>query len=971
MDIHAETKVVINPAATCKSAGTKNYVCTVCGETIDTETYSNPDAHDWGTPIEGENGKMVSTCGDCGATKFVVELVNGEVSRELVDENTEVMVGDVYISLDDDVLAKVDATVGSTASGAALKLSADVLSGEDRTSATANMDEDELELLGESEIFDFNMAVDNTELSNLGGNVTVRIPYELKDGEDPDGIEVWYVKDGNVTVIDAVYHGGYVSFETNHFSYYVAVYLTPVQRCERDGHDYTESKVAATCTENGYVIQTCKLCGNTKISEPIVANGHIMMEETVQIANCKQQGIIRHYCKNCDYEMKLETELGDHTRGSDGKCTVCGINVDCKHDVNVVSFVELAPGSDTCLDGVIIKNYCLTCESIIKEYTKEGAHVGGIPDADSLFNFHPYGAPGYIMKQSGCACGGSEWHDNFYIRTSDWSFNSGDWTSIHNQEYTDDKGMTHSVSTWTSNSAKLKVEMDTCVLSQKGCDCETDKQIKIYVDGTLVKEMGGIVIEKQHYYGFRVSLNEGSETCLDGVTVEEYCLRCGEEYTSWTTKSHVFSEIKSFDLSDYSENSCNGVLVHGSRCACGFKNRAFTYNGDRNCGLASANNSSVVDDTGKRIYTEARSCETCGFVVTDVYTLEDSENCKVNQVGTLTITVDGVVKETYEYSLDIGTKHKNTYCTVELTEGSTTCEDGVVVTEHCLDCQQVTSTSTSTEHTLGTKYSFDISQYGDVCGDGVFSWMSCACGASQKLVLPSTCKFTKTTEKTTDENGITHTISTCTCSNCDISYIADVVQLKKEGCTATFTEMYEFYFADSLYEKYSVTLEKEAHNNYVSEVALNEGSETCEDGITSIIRCYDCDYSRIYATTGHSKARTRIDMSKYGSVCGGYFYSDACACGEIESGFPDFACDYGSWSSTDSYQYVGEENGLTIYRAEFTCNVENCGFTFVMEQHMQPAVDGTSEGMFYFCLDEDGDGISESKYPVQSCRRSE
>lgn len=806
MDVHAGTKVVITSEATCKSEGTKNYVCTACDKTISTDTYSNPDAHKWGIPVTGEDGKMIYTCtvDGCGTTKSVVELVNGEVSRELVDDATEVKVGNVVMSLDDAVLAKVDAAAGTTASGAALKLSADVLSEEDRTSATANMDEDELELLGESEIYDFNMSVDDTEMSELGGNVTVRIPYKLEAGEDPDGIEVWYVKDGRVTVINnAIYHDNYVSFATNHFSYYTAVYLTPIQRCARDGHDWETTTVAATCTEDGYKAQTCKLCAETTAGETIVANGHVMQKENVQIANCKQQGIIRYYCKNCDYENRVETPLGDHTRDTDGKCTVCGINVDCKHE-NTVYCPKLASGATKCEDGVIVTQYCLECEGVVS--TKEWKEEGHYSSTLDYFSFYPYGAPGYVYEQ-GCPCGGSEHGNNFYMNTNGWSngkYNSGDWVTDRSQGYNDDEGRWHDVTIRTSEIAKVKIEFDTCTLSQRGCACEKDKCIKIYVDGTLVKEMGGVVTEKDHYYGAKVTLNEGSETCLDGVTIEEYCLRCGSEYGSWTGKTHWPHAIEYIDLSEYSEKSCNGVLVY-SKCACGAKETIFKLEGASNssCGLYNWTEGSN-EENGKTVYTRTSACDTCGFLVEDVYMLEDLDDCKVNRVGTITITVDDVVKESYEYSIAGGLNHKSTYRTVELAEGSTSCEEGAIFTEHCADCEQVISSWTDkTQHAGGTKQRFDVTKYGDTCGDGVFSWMSCACGKSQNCVLPSECEFSESETNSTDENNVVHYIKTAHCNNCDINYIQDVVSTTAEDGTTIRTYSYQVYMGETLLGEFS------------------------------------------------------------------------------------------------------------------------------------------------------------------------
>ena len=53
-----------------------------------------------------------------------------------------------------------------------------------------------------------------------GGTMTVTVPYTLKDGEDPEDIQIFYLKDDGTTetfaaVYDAV--SGTVSFQTDHF----------------------------------------------------------------------------------------------------------------------------------------------------------------------------------------------------------------------------------------------------------------------------------------------------------------------------------------------------------------------------------------------------------------------------------------------------------------------------------------------------------------------------------------------------------------------------------------------------------------------------------------------------------------------------------------------------------------------------------------------------------------------------------
>ena len=54
--------------------------------------------------------------------------------------------------------------------------------------------------------------------------MTVTVPYELREGENHNSVKVYYVDDdGNLTQMVTKYDPatGTVSFETNHFSYYM------------------------------------------------------------------------------------------------------------------------------------------------------------------------------------------------------------------------------------------------------------------------------------------------------------------------------------------------------------------------------------------------------------------------------------------------------------------------------------------------------------------------------------------------------------------------------------------------------------------------------------------------------------------------------------------------------------------------------------------------------------------------------
>ena len=95
------------------------------------------------------------------------------------------------------------------------------------------VDTDELnsrqqEAVGDAPVFNLTLRSGSQFITDFdGGLVTVSLPYELPDGQEPDGVVVWYLDDqGNITPCETMYdvRTETVIFTTNHFSLYVIGY---------------------------------------------------------------------------------------------------------------------------------------------------------------------------------------------------------------------------------------------------------------------------------------------------------------------------------------------------------------------------------------------------------------------------------------------------------------------------------------------------------------------------------------------------------------------------------------------------------------------------------------------------------------------------------------------------------------------------------------------------------------------------
>ena len=89
-------------------------------------------------------------------------------------------------------------------------------------------------------VFEVTLSVGGTSVHQLGGTVTMSLPYALESGQSVDGVKVYYVDDsGDMTLCQSSYdaEAGVVSVPTDHFSTFAIVYEAPAGAS--DGGDDT------------------------------------------------------------------------------------------------------------------------------------------------------------------------------------------------------------------------------------------------------------------------------------------------------------------------------------------------------------------------------------------------------------------------------------------------------------------------------------------------------------------------------------------------------------------------------------------------------------------------------------------------------------------------------------------------------------------------------------------------------------
>lgn len=80
-------------------------------------------------------------------------------------------------------------------------------------------------------------------------------------------------------------------------------------------HQYSKQVFPPDCTNSGYTLYTCTVCGNSYKDNYTPANGHKLTSKTVEEATCRKAGKTLTTCANCDYKSEEVIPLKAHTFG--------------------------------------------------------------------------------------------------------------------------------------------------------------------------------------------------------------------------------------------------------------------------------------------------------------------------------------------------------------------------------------------------------------------------------------------------------------------------------------------------------------------------------------------------------------------------------------------------------------------------------------------------------------------------------
>jgi len=387
----------VTSLATCQSEGVKSFFCssTECKHNTlvhHTEAYTDENAHVW---VEDSsallNGLKSYHCSmeGCTATKKGTTGNSATLGQGVMGNTSEIEFSDAIIGLDQAIKDKWN--------GQSVQISAGSLNDDEKQTAInqSNLNTEQIEQLAGCQIYSFTMVADQS-ISQLGGVATIRLPYTLGEGEDPNSVIVWYISDGVLSPIEADYSedasgAGFVTFKTDHFSYYTVDKVDPAKICELlNKHDENRLLVVEpTCTTGGYTI--CLSCGHQVEGSYVEPTGHNIGMTVIATATCDTNGRIAHACTDCGLSYEVATPaIGHYHVLKEQTTATCGaagsVTYVCAHcnDSYTITTPKLSHSyhitviEPTCDASGYTEKTCTRCGEVSRSaYVEAKGHVEG------------------------------------------------------------------------------------------------------------------------------------------------------------------------------------------------------------------------------------------------------------------------------------------------------------------------------------------------------------------------------------------------------------------------------------------------------------------------------------------------------------------------------------------------------------------------------------------------------------------
>ncbi len=654
------------------------------------------------------------------------------------------------------------------------------------------------------------------------------------------------------------------------------------QTYENQTHEYefTYEKQGETCDDGYYVNKYCPNCGE---SDRYYGSGHQTEWIEIDLAELGLCGgyIEESYCAICDTEFyssihdRCYWECIENT--DDGnqvfECEYCGAtrlitfhesekDEDCQYTYTE-TYVFIVDGEEvyrkahsytreshdykynfimngaSCMDGYIVVVTCGDCDM----YSTEESYYHNYYDLFNVDNGYDCCDEHYV-EVGGCPCG-------YYY---DFKFNEDTFT------YDDE------LSTYVCEDCGLSIAFNH-ESEEEGCALIELDTIVVTFDEVIYRYEKEVVYANHNFTDIEASLVDGASI------ITTTCDKCDT-----VNSAEVFSvQMELHDGSYYYDYAFT-------------PNESATYtimglaNGDTYVELYKVVDGELVqidenDDAGHDVQFLLTANLTAG--TTYVY-----------RIGYLGFDEEGVIDVMFmQTTSGVNCMHNSYKYFSALLADAESCEDGVLYGSIYTECGCVDA-YVSYEHAMTEKERVDLSERGACYGEFVYE--ECACGQVHDVYLESSCFNTWTSDEYYDEEHRLIHVDVRSCTNCGLRYTSSYYTVKdRTTCTLTYYYTVVINLGVDLIGEVEYTLVEEDHEYAITSTLMGE---TCADGVVITYKCVDCEYEYSNESYYHyTYEKERVDLSEYGSVCGGYASVYGCACGQRNSLSLDHSlCELGS-----------------------------------------------------------------------------
>lgn len=282
----------------------------------------------------------------------------------------------------------------------------------------------------------------------------------------------------------------------------------------------------------------------------------------------------------------------------------------------------------------------------------------------------------------------------------------------------------------------------------------------------------------------------------------------------------------------------------------------------------------------------------------------------------------------------------DTVLSYEFATESENCEDGVIYTYTCKNCDMVTRQYERTSHETASKYIYS-SEYGHKdCPMYIYYSYCRVCDKYGEVRIENAYKTVKTP---TMSDAVNSKTTYYRCHNEDCTFVVEeYVAWQQTGCELTEWYTYTFKSNTETVEEIKFTTVRVNHTKEHTTYTLVDGATSCEDGVVVKHWCDACGFKEDDRTIDWHETYPieTYNLANYGSKCGGTLEVWACACGkEREYNNRDVRCKmHQEWESeletgncTDAYSVhcsVTDCAYVILFKTIKSYDAENCTATY-------------------------------------------